>query len=139
MQAPWQKYTDKVLIAACVAIGLAVLFWPAPKPAPEVLDNIFCAAEATVLAAYVFDRDAAGDPVDADLNTRVQTNAEKAQDYLRGLRRRDDPGIPEIRPTIVSVEQQHQAAIENDPNRHVTDTLDRQVACIANLSGVTSS
>jgi hypothetical protein len=104
-----------------------------------VLDNIYCAAEAVALGQYVHARESSADTVDPMLADRARNHAEQAHDYLRGLRRRDDPHISEIRPTIASTEQQRDAAVASDPVFYLSDTVRRLDLCIPGLSGVSST
>ena len=122
-----------------LALVAGLMLWPGRKPVPEVLDNIYCAAEAVALSQYAHTRQSAGDPLDPALSDRVSAHTKQANDYLRGLRRRDDPHIAEIRPTIASTEQQRDAAVASNIEFYLSDTIRRLDLCVPGLSGVSST
>lgn len=124
---------------AALALVAGLMLWPGRKPVPEVQDNIYCAAEAVALSQFLHTRETSGDPIDPATAERAREYDERAQDYLRGLRRRDDPHIAEIRPTIASTEQQRDAAVASDPAFYLSDTVRRLETCVQKLSGVSST
>jgi len=138
MASFWQKYRKQIIMAGLVGVVLSLLFWPARKPIPEVLDNIYCAAEAVAISEYAFQRESAGDPLDPAIAARVEAHLKQANDYLRGLRRRDDPALVEIPIHMNSAQTTRDAMVERDPVWYVDDVMSRIDICVPKLSAVSS-
>ena len=138
MKLIWQKYAKHIMGAGVIGIILALWIWPDRKPIPEVLDNVYCAAEALAIAEYAEQRAAAGDPLDAEIATRIAAHKEQSTEYLRGLRRRDDPANIEVPVHMNSAQTTRDAALDRDPAWYVSDTMPRIDACVPKLSAVSS-
>ena len=134
----WQTYSRQIAFAGAVGVGLALFLWPDRKPVPEVLDNVYCAAEAAALHEYADQRATSGEPLDPTVAERVTAHNDQAQDYLRGLRRRDDPAVVQIPVDIASARTTRDATLARDPDGYVDDVLSRIDICVPKLSAVSS-
>lgn len=143
MNGAGEKRNRRLWQMGLVAFLITLVFGPevSRMMRPELtgpradLPHIDCYAETVALHQQLhitYDRDPANG---FDEWTRFNAIFENMQAWKRGLRRRDDPKLPQLRPAIAQAEAARDAAVAEDVNKYLKAAWFRVQKCGAELFG----
>ncbi|MCC1491539.1 hypothetical protein [Cognatishimia sp. F0-27] len=123
--------TSRLIWAIGMAVFITVLaLWPRKADDADILARIACNADAVALHQHLHAQGTQDPAFMAQFDT--------IQDYMAGLRRRDDPHLVHVRPAIASAEAARDAALAENPQSYLLASKSAVQTCHDMLFGETA-
>ncbi|MBS0124687.1 hypothetical protein [Thetidibacter halocola] len=119
MRKLWQRWAWVIFAAVFAALIFVPDLLPQRAPDPVVMEHIQCAAVAVALGQFLFTRQEAGQSLDPAFLAAFEARQDRLQDYLEGLRRRDDRHNILVRPVIAEAETARDASVAADGDAYI--------------------